>query len=88
MKINVTTSFKKSIKRLNAKEKKELDEQVKAIAANPDAGDPKKGDLAGVYTVGFKLHGAQFRVAYRFTEKVVTLVAFGARENFYKRLKR
>ena len=88
MKIIITSSCKKSIKRLNAADKKTLDKGVKAIAADPGIGDPKKGDLSGVYTVAFKFQGAQHRLAYQFTKTELTLLAFGSRENFYKRLKR
>ena len=88
MKITVTTSFRRATKCLNSHDKKELDNQVKVIAKDPSAGSEKKGDLAGVYTVSFKMHGGQFRVAYTFNDDEVVLIAFGARESFYDRLKK
>lgn len=88
MKILLTSAFKKSIKRMKSADKSELDNQVRAIIESPENGDPKKGDLAGVFTVGFKMHGAQHRIAYCYDENAITLIAFGTRENFYSKLKR
>ena len=88
MRITATPSFRRDVKRLDAGAKKVLDQHVRRIAESPAAGDPKKGDLAGVYSIGFKLHGGQFRIAYRFSENEVQLIAMGARENFYQKRKR
>ena len=79
MKIQVTPAFKKAVKRLNPGDKKLLDEQVRALMKSPENGDPKKGDLSGVFTVAFKMHGAQHRIAYCYDDIAVTLIAFGTR---------
>lgn len=87
MRILQTSAFKRSVKRLQPPEKALLDDQIRTIIAAPERGDRKKGNLAGVYTVKVFLHGAQFRLAYRFDQERLELIAFGPRENFYKGLK-
>lgn len=87
MRILQTPSFRKAAKRLTPADKVCLDGHIRNILAEPEKGDRKKGDLAGLYTIKMSLHGTQFRIAYRFTKESLELVAFGPRENFYKRLK-
>ncbi len=87
MKAVVTTQFKKSIKHLTSNDKKILDDQIRRILKDPTIGDAKKGDLSGVYTVGFKLHGGNYRIAYEYSDVIVILLYFGSRENFYRDLK-
>ena len=87
MQILQTPAFRKAAKRLNPVDKACLDSHIRQILAEPKKGDLKKGDLAGLYTIKMSLHGAQFRIAYRFNKQKLELIAFGPRENFYKRLK-
>jgi len=87
MQILQTPSFRKAVKRLIPADKACLDGHIRQILAEPGKGDRKKGDLAGLSTIKMFLHGAQFRIAYRFTKERLELVAFGPRENFYKLLK-
>ncbi|RLC74391.1 MAG: type II toxin-antitoxin system RelE/ParE family toxin [Chloroflexi bacterium] len=87
MRILQTPTFRKAVKRLQKGEKALLDKQVSKILESPDRGNRKRGDLAGVYTIKLSIHGAQFRLAYRFDKYQIELLAFGPRENFYKRLK-
>ena len=41
-----TPTFKKAVKKLKPSHKKELDTAIKAVMAEPTAGEQKKGDLA------------------------------------------
>jgi mRNA-degrading endonuclease YafQ of YafQ-DinJ toxin-antitoxin module len=90
MKILQTASFQKSVKKLHANQKKDLDQAVKAIVANPDLGDSKVGDLAGVCVYKFKMVSHLTLLAYAFDGKAITLtlLALGSHENFYRDLKR
>ncbi len=61
------------------------------ISENPYIGEPKRGDLAGIYGLDVKYQGTNYEIAYTISEangkKVVVLLA-GTRENFYEELKR
>ena len=83
-KIDQTKIFERGLKKINANEKKIIDREIRKILEAPEKGDRKKGDLAGVYTVAFKMHGAQFRLMYEFDAETITLLRFGSRENFYR----
>lgn len=61
------------------------------ISVNPYIGQPKRGDLSGIYGFDVKYKGINYEIAYTISEvngkKVVVLLA-GTRENFYQELKR
>jgi mRNA-degrading endonuclease RelE of RelBE toxin-antitoxin system len=90
MNIVQTTAFSKSVKKLHKNQKQELDETVKAIAQNPDIGDPKVGDLSGVSVYKFKMVKQLTLLAYQYEDKTITLylLALGTHENFYRGLKK
>ncbi len=90
MKVIQTPTFKKTIKKLQANQKKAVDEAVKAIMANPLIGDTKVGDLAGILVHKFKMTKQLTLLAYSYQDDVVTLtlLALGTHENFYRDLKR
>lgn len=83
-------TFKRALKRLHKPQKKDLDEAVRAIAANPIIGEGKVGDLAGVRIHKFKMNRQRALLAYEFfeTDDTVKLLALGSHENFYRNLKR
>jgi len=55
MKIVQTRIFSKTVKKLHANQKKDLDAAVKAIVADPAIGDMKVGDLVGIRVYKFKM---------------------------------
>lgn len=61
------------------------------LSENPYIGQPKRGDLAGIYGLDIKYKGTNYEIAYTISEvngkKVIILLA-GTRENFYEQLKR
>lgn len=62
---------------------------MREISINPFDGDPKVGDLSGVFAVGFRYIDGEHRIAYTVIEESVVLVLLvGTRENFYEELKR
>lgn len=83
-KVVQTKLFARLLKKTHPNEKKAIDRVVKKILSAPEKGDRKKGNLAGVYTQTFSMHGAQFRLAYRFDKTTIELISFGPRENFYE----
>ena len=89
MQILVTPSCERDIKKLHANQKKSLDKAIKAIAAKPELGDAKVGDLEGIFVYKFKLVDKQWLLAYRLiSSKKITLLLIGPHENFYRELKK
>ncbi len=88
MKFLVTPRFARDIKGLHPAEKNALDEQLRALVDQPEAGEMKRGDLAGVRVVKYKRNTQQWLLAYEVTEETIVLLAHGSHENFYRNLKR
>jgi hypothetical protein len=89
MRLLVTASFIKAIKKLHPSQKIELDAAVKVISSSPSIGEPKAGDLFGVQIYKFKLSQQLCLLAYRILdEESIKLLTFGPHENFYRDLKR
>jgi mRNA interferase RelE/StbE len=61
------------------------------LSKNPYIGQPKRGDLSGVYGFDVKYKGINYEIAYTISEvdgkKIIVLLA-GTRENFYEQIKR
>lgn len=88
-----TPSFDRVVKKLHPKDKKVLDEAVKAVATDPAIGEEKRGDLVGVFVYKFKLNNQETLLAYglqpdKKKPSTVILLAVGPHENFYAHLKR
>ncbi len=90
MKVIQSGVFARTIKKLHKKEKAALDRAVKKIMADPTVGSLKVGDLAGVRVYKFKVATQQYLLGYQYDEGkvVLTLLALGSHENFYRDLKR
>jgi len=90
MKILTTPRFDRTIKKLHSQEKKSLDDAVRALISNPQAGESKKGDLSGVYVYKYEHQQQLLLLAYSIdikNERIV-LLGYGTHENFYRDLKR
>jgi mRNA-degrading endonuclease YafQ of YafQ-DinJ toxin-antitoxin module len=83
-------SFQRDYKKLHANQKRDMDEAICAIMADPAIGEPKVGDLTGIQVHKFKMVGQQILLAYSYHDEIVTLMLlmFGSHENFYKDLKK
>ena len=90
MRIVQTPRFMKAVKRLQANQKRDLDEAVRAVAENPAIGDRKAGDLAWVRVYKFRMVDQLSLLAYEHAEEADTLIlhGLGSHENFYRDLKR
>jgi mRNA-degrading endonuclease RelE of RelBE toxin-antitoxin system len=89
MRVLTTPRFLRSVKKLRADEKRALDEAIQSVIANPDAGELKKGDLAGVRVYKYRFNTVQMLFAYaaNTVEQVIILMGYGTHENFYRDLK-
>lgn len=90
MRVQQSRLFERAVKKLHGNEKKRLDEAVRAIMADPEIGGMKRGDLAGVRVHKFSVRSEQALLAYVFEREaaVLTLLALGSHENFYRDVKR
>jgi mRNA interferase RelE/StbE len=89
MRILVTRTFERAVKKLHRQQKSALDGAIRAIAGQPEAGETKTGDLAGVRVYKFHMGTQLCLVAYRvLDENTLKLLMVGPHENFYRDLKR
>jgi mRNA interferase RelE/StbE len=88
IKVRVTPTFERAVKKLHTRDKKVLEDAVREIAANPGIGVAKKGDLAGVFVHKFKINKQEALLSYQFAASELTLLSLGSHENFYRNLKR
>jgi hypothetical protein len=70
-----------------------LDTAIQAVLENPQIGQEKKGDLAGVFIYKFKLNSQETLLAHELLPHKTApieamLLAVGPHENFYAGLKR
>lgn len=81
----------KFLKKLKDKRLKTLyQEAIDKICENHLAGDPKAGDLSGIYGYDIYYNKTNYELAYAVeysADKVIVVVMAGTRENFYDQLK-
>ena len=89
MRLLVTPSFARATKKLHPLQKLELDAALRAISADPVAGEAKVGDLVGIRVYKFRLSNQMYLLAYRILDaESLKLLTLGSHENFYRDLKR
>ncbi|MBC2604387.1 type II toxin-antitoxin system RelE/ParE family toxin [Puniceicoccus vermicola] len=85
--VYASAAFGRKAKKLKRQEKKELDNAVLDILKNPDIGEEKAGDLAGVFVHKFKVRKQLILLSYTYDEEEINLLTLGSHENFYRDLK-
>jgi hypothetical protein len=80
--------FARSYKKLHSNQKYDVEIAINAIVQDPLIGDPKRGDMAGVYIYKFKSQSQLMLLAYEFDPKTRHLLLLGTHENFYRDFKR
>lgn len=90
MRLIAAPRFARAVKKLRMGEKASLDAALRTIAANPEIGEMKKSDLAGVQVYKYRINAQLVLPAYRVAkdEDAIKLLALGSHENFYRDLKR
>ena len=85
-----TNAFERSVKRLHRNQIKDLDEAVKNIINNPNIGEVKVGDLAGVRVYKFRMVNQLTLLAYIYDElkNEIVVLNFAPHEHFYRNLKK
>ncbi len=84
-----TPTFKKVVKKLHANQKKDLDNAIKIIMADPTLGERKKGDLSFLRVYKFKMTKQLTLLGYSYSDGaiILELIALGSHENFYRNIK-
>ena len=85
--VQQSTLFRRAYKRLHPNQKADVDDAIAEIVNDPDIGEPKKGDLAGVFVYKFKCNGQLTLLAYEYDEVTRMLLLLGSHQNFYRILK-
>jgi len=89
MRLLLTATFVKAIKKLHPQQKNDLDQALRIISLNPAMGEAKIGDLLDVRVFKFRLSQQHCLLAYRILdEDSLKLLTFGPHESFYRDLKR
>ncbi len=89
MRILTTPTFDRVAKKLHRKQKAELDKAVAKISDDPEIGEGKVGDLAGVRVYKFRISKQEHLLSYRVVdEDCIKLLTLGSHENYYRDLKR
>lgn len=83
-----SAAFARAYKRLHRQQQVDADEAVATIVADPSVGEPKKGDLAGVFVYKYKSQQQLMLLAYEYDPGTRMLLLLGSHENFYQKLKR
>lgn len=86
--ISQTSSFLRAYKKLHNNQKIDVDQAVELIVENPLLGQPKRGDLNGVYVYTFRSQTQLMLLAYEFDPITRHLLLLGSHENFYRELKK
>jgi mRNA-degrading endonuclease RelE of RelBE toxin-antitoxin system len=90
MKVFLTNTFKRAMKKLHNNRLPKLEEAIKQIQDNPHIGELKIGNLAGVRIYKFSIFNQLTLLAYSYNEQEdeLMMLAFAPHENFYRDLKR
>ena len=83
-----SSGFVRAYKRLHGNQKDAVDQAVAAVVARPEAGEAKKGDLAGVFVYKFDCINQLYLLAYECEPQTRVLLLVGIHENFYRNIKR
>jgi mRNA interferase RelE/StbE len=87
MRVLQSSSFVKTVKRFEKKQKLELDCEIKKIIQDPSIGSEKKGDLREVFVHKFNLQSTRYLLSYRMPGEDIELIMTGPHENYYRDLK-
>ena len=88
--VRQTRRFARAYKKLHPNVAADVDAAVDTVAADPDLGERKKGDLAALWVHKFRSQNQLYLLGYSREEglRLIYLEAVGPHENFYRDLKR
>ena len=80
--------FKRAYKKMYVNQKKAVNDAISEIVKNPQAGELKKGDLAGIYVYKFQCVNQLMLLSYEYDLQTRVLLYLAVHENFYRDMKR
>ena len=83
-----SAAFARAYKKLHTQQQTDADQAVVAIVTDPALGEPKKGDLSGVFVYKYRSQQQLMLLAYEYDPGTRMLLLLGSHENFYQKLKR
>lgn len=85
-----TRRFARAYKKLHPNVAADVDAAVDTVAADPDLGERKKGDLAALWVYKFRSQNQLYLLGYSRDDglRLIYLEAVGPHENLYRGLKR
>lgn len=88
--VKQTRRFLRVYKKLHDNVVADVDAAIEEVAANPDLGEKKKGDLALLWVFKFYSQNQLYLLGYtrEDTLRLIYLEAVDTHENFYRNLKR
>lgn len=90
MQVIQTKRFERVYKKLHKNQLSDINRAIKEIIENPQIGEQKKGDLAEIMVYKFKMVNQLTLLAYSYDDEkiILTFIALGTHENFYRDIKR
>ena len=90
MQVVQTRQFEKAYKKLHKNQLVDANRAIQDVMMNPLIGTQKRGDLSDVRVYKFQMVNQLTLLAYSYEEGhlVLTFMALGPHENFYRNLKR
>jgi len=90
MNVKQSNLFKQVYKKLHKNQLALVNENIELLITNPEIGELKLGDLAGIRVHKFKFQSHLYLLAYEYTENInlLYLMALGEHESFYTNLKK
>jgi hypothetical protein len=79
--------FKRNYKKMHTNQKAAINEAIAVITRSPEVGEPKKGDLEGVYVYKFQCVNQLMLISYEYDPTTRVLLYVGVHENFYRDMK-
>lgn len=87
MKVIITNTFKKSTKKLMRNQIKLIENAIDKIIKDPEIGEIKKGDLAGISVYKCHVQKQLMLLAYQYSNKEIALLSLSTHESFCRDLK-
>ncbi|WP_084684897.1 type II toxin-antitoxin system RelE/ParE family toxin [Methylohalobius crimeensis] len=88
MRIEQKPTFRRNYKKLHKNQRRAVQDAIRYIAANPETGVEKIGDLRGIKVFKFDCISQEYLLAYEYHDTHCVLLAVEPHENFYRDLKR
>jgi hypothetical protein len=85
LRIYETSKFQRLRKKLRSEiEREALKRAIAAVAGNPQAGKPLKGEFKSFWRFAYQVTGQEKRLIYEAEKDCLYLLSFGPREGIYQ----